>query len=93
MFFKKSNKKYSKEEYFSTDSAERLFWRSWLKLSPFISLKFLNNISLSFIFENCNLNTDKTSSWKSESLASVLKNLFELFVKIWFMQIGLFVFL
>ena len=43
---------------------------------------------LSFRFEKCNLNTDKTNFWKSDSsvTVSILKKLFGPFPKIWSMQ-------
>ena len=96
MFVKTSKKIFSKGAYSCTDSAESLFWRFQLKLSSLKSLKLLYNISLAFAFEKCNLNTDKTNLWKSESpleTVSILKKLFGLFAKKWSMQLGLFGFL
>ena len=65
--FKTSKKTFWKGAYSLTDCAESLFWRSRLKLFSLKPLKFLYDISLAFAFEKCNLNTDKTNSWKSDS--------------------------
>ena len=48
---------------------------------------------LVFALEKCNLPTDKTNLWKSDSpvkIVFVCKKLIGLFVKIWSMQLGLF---
>ena len=80
--FKTAKKTFSKWAYSSTDCSESLFWISRLKLSSWKFLQFLYDIYLAFAFEKCNLNTDKTNLWKSDSPVktfSVLKKLFGLF--------------
>ena len=91
--FKTSQKTFSKGAYSSPDSAKTLFWIFRLKLFSLKPPKFLYDISLAFSFEKCNLNTDKTNVWKSDSpvkTVSALKKPAGLFIKIWSMQLGLF---
>ena len=65
-------KKFFQKAYSSADSGKSLFWRTRLKLSPLKFLKILCDICLALAFEKCNLNTDQTSLWKSESLFKTL---------------------
>ena len=93
---KTSKNIFSEGAYSSTVSAESVFRKSRLELFSLKYLQFLCDISLTFAFEKCNLVTDKTSFWKSESpvkTVSILKKLFRLFVKILFIQQKLFGFL